>query len=84
MNFSEKDLEDIAEAVANGLEQRRRISVDIHDDHHQFVATLIKEREERRQLWIEMRIHLAKWGMVGVLTGVVTALWYWLKHNVHT
>lgn len=82
MNLTPTEISAIADAVAEGLEQRRRIKSDVHEDHHDFVAVLIEERDERRQLWIEMRSHLAKWGMAGVLTALGTAVWFWLKHSL--
>jgi hypothetical protein len=82
MALTPQEVDALSTALATALEKSGRQSSEAHADHHRFVEQLIEERQARTELWHELRDHLLKWGMIGVLTGLAAAVWFWLKHNL--
>lgn len=72
----------IAEAVVAALDERRAITDQQHEEHHQFVQVLIRREQERTAFWIEMRNHVAKAGALALVTATFYALWLLLKHKL--
>lgn len=78
MDITDDQLSSIADRIASRIGSRLEISREEHDQHHRFVQTLIEESEERRELWLEMRKSLAKWGAIGLLTAIgLAVVRYW-------
>lgn len=74
--------EEIAEALASILDQRRSVQECQHADHHRYIQTLIEREEERKGMYADLRGHLLKWGAVGLLSFLGAACWYWVKNHV--
>lgn len=70
------DLPDaVAKAVLEGLRAQRGIDDKEHAEHHRFIAAEIKRREELRELYKDLRRHLAQVGILGLVTVLATLLW---------
>ncbi len=72
--MTDADAEKIGIAVARALQGARSVSDSEHYDHHRWITERIKQAEASRQFWEEMRRHVVKWGLIGALTGLGTAL----------
>lgn len=87
--MDQQDIERITEAMAiamaRALQASRSVSDSEHFDHHRWISIKIKREEEMLKFWSDMRAHLAKWGMVGVASGVLYALYLgvrlWLRKS---
>lgn len=89
MSMTEEEQNRFAEkltmAMTTALQAARSVSDSIHYDHHQWLAAKIMREKEMLQLWKELRAHLAKWGMLGIASGLVYAIYLgvrvWLKNR---
>lgn len=51
-----------------------------HRRHHELV---IRQAEERAKFWADIRVSTARWGVIGVLTFAIVAMWQaFLKGHV--
>lgn len=82
--LSDDDLKKIATTIAENIGSRLEISRTEHDAHHRFVQTLIDEANDRRELWLDMRKHLMKWGMFGLIGVALTVFWFYLTAAVRS
>jgi hypothetical protein len=77
------DLENIIRGVVQGIEAERRASAavdyNLHKQHHEFVAVLIREHGERAELWGDVRKHVVRWGSIGVISGAAWLAWEGFK-----
>lgn len=69
------DIEAMAIAFAQVLQQSRSVSDSEHFDHHRWVSGRILAERQREEFWREMSKHIVKWGMVGVLSSVFYAMY---------
>ena len=81
--------EDIKKILVDVLEERARVTPEVHGQHHEWIAQQIKESEERaaaaldiakakRDLFLSMAKALAGTGMValgGYATGLLGKVW---------
>lgn len=51
------------------------------DGHRRFHEAEIARREERAQLYRDLRAHLAKWGVVGLLGWLAVVAWQAFLHG---
>lgn len=59
--------EELELIIDRALDKRSRIDVEAHQEHHEFVRTLI-EREHRRQvLWDEVLKQILGWGAIAAI-----------------
>lgn len=70
-----EDIESLAIAIGKALQQARSVSDSEHFDHHQWITAKIKREEVRRLFYERLTTHLINWGMVGVLSGTLYALY---------
>ena len=77
-----EQVQEIATALAEILDQRRAVEESEHAEHHQYIREQIEGQRERRELYAELRKHLVKWGAVGVISFVGMACWYWLRNHL--
>ena len=80
--LSEEDLTKIAESVRQRLHDERTVDVVTHKKHHDFIDTLITEKERdaaRKEKWLQVA---GGWGIVTALTIFTAAIWQYLKDHV--
>ena len=53
-----------------------------HRKHHHIYEAWIKEKQTRAARNEEIRRHVMKWGIVGVIMFTCTAIWQYIKHLV--
>lgn len=75
----------IATAMVRALQQARSVSDSEHFDHHRWISEKIKTEQWRAQFWKQMVEHVAKWGVISVISALVYAFWLgfkvWSKRN---
>ena len=77
------DAELLAQKFAEKLQQARSVSDSVHYDHHVWITERIEREKAKRLLIEELTRHVAKWGMVSVLSFVFYAVWLAAKDAVH-
>jgi len=60
-----------------------QLDPNLHARQHEWLAVKIEEEKTRASRNEEIRRHVEKWGIVGVLTFVVGAVWHWLSKGNH-
>jgi len=78
-----QDKEDFRDLVHEIFDKRRSIDDTTHAEDHAYIAICRKNVQKRKEFWEAMRVHLAKWGMLGVASWVFYALWHYFKHNLN-
>jgi hypothetical protein len=73
------DSKEIAQAVVEALESRRHISQEDHDLQHDYIKMQMNKESRRQEIWEAVKVHLAKYGAVAILTGLGIAVWNYLK-----
>lgn len=76
------DAKEIAREVAAILDERLAVTEKEHAEHHVFLRELIDERRRRREMYEDLRRHLAKWGAVGLLSFLGMVVWYWVRNHI--
>ena len=72
--LTEADLRALREIFTGGLED--------HADHHRWITAQISLEEKKAEFWRGMSAHVAKWGVVSVLTIIGYLVWDGLKHRL--
>lgn len=67
--------EDIEEIVS-------RLGCSQHAQHHEWLEAEIQRERESKEFWADLRKHVAKWGVVSVLTLLGYLLWRGFKNYV--
>lgn len=49
--------------------------------HKAYHDDVIETLREKKRLYSDLRSHLAKWGIVGALAFLATAVWYYVTHG---
>jgi fumarate reductase subunit D len=75
--------EDIAAKVVKALEESRTISYETHHYHHEFIDSLIDKNNKRTELYDKLKEHVAKAGLLGVITFILWSGWHYISHLVH-
>ncbi|NNF60708.1 MAG: hypothetical protein HKN06_05165 [Gammaproteobacteria bacterium] len=81
--LSSGEIAEIAEAVTSHLEKRRTLDVETHRKHHEYISSLIKEKETRKgrqEQWIRV---VGGWGIILAITAMAAAGWEYLKHRLN-
>ena len=73
---------EIASELACLLDERRSVQECQHAEHHRFIDELIKEKEERQKMYAELRTHLMKGGLWGMVSFLALAVWYWVRNHL--
>lgn len=77
--MNHEDAEILATAIAKALQQARSVSDSEHYDHHQWITERIEREKTWRKFWEKMTEHLANWGMISLISGLLYALWLGVK-----
>ena len=72
----------LATRFAEKLQQARSVSDSEHYDHHRWITAKIERENAWKGFWEDMQKHVAKWGMISVLTFMFYALWLGTKQAV--
>jgi hypothetical protein len=72
----------LVQEFARELDKRRSIDEKRHANHHAFIETLIEREKRAAERWEAVKTHIAKWGAVGVLSGCLLGLWFYLQHKI--
>ena len=81
--MDEIQVDKIAKAVLNQLEEQRTVDVETHRKHHEYIDTLITDSERiqaRKEQWIRV---VGGWGLILFITAVATAVWNYLKNHLN-
>ena len=73
------EAEKIAVAVVEALESKRQINQDTHHQHHDYIETLIIKENRLAEAWDQVKMHVAKFGSLGVVTFVAWACWHYFN-----
>lgn len=74
-----EDIDSLARAFAEALQQARSVSDSEHFDHHKWITARIEKEGARRLFWDEMTKHVVKWGVIGVVSGLLYALYLGIR-----
>lgn len=77
--MTENEIEHLAIAIAQALQQARSVSDSEHYDHHVWISSQIEREKASKAFWEKMSEHAAKWGMISVLSFAFYALWIGLR-----
>ncbi len=80
--MDEHDAELIARAVAGELERQRTIDVETHRKHHEFIDTLILDRDRRNDRIENLIKGVSVWIVILILTMVGLSIWNLVKFNL--
>lgn len=75
----EERAELFARKLAETLQQARSVSDSEHYDHHRWITMQIRKEEARAKFWEEMIKHVARWGILAVVSSTFLALWLGAK-----
>lgn len=81
--MNQQEIEAFVIGVVNELESRRDISRSDHREDHAWVRSKRLKEENMAKFWEAMRLHVIKWGVLGSITWVGYAVWYYFKHMVN-
>lgn len=73
--MTEDQVEHLSLAIAKALQQARSVSDSEHYDHHVWITERIERERAWRKFWENMAEHVAKWGMISVVSGLFYAAW---------
>ena len=82
MALEKEDINSITEALVTALNANRDVENIRHKEDHDFMYLLRKREERKQELWEAVKIHLAKWGSVGLITGLLAAIWLYAKQHL--
>lgn len=82
--ISEADAERISVAVAKALQAARSVSDSEHYGHHKWISAKRAREEAWRDVWVDLRKHVLKWGAVSLLTGFFYVIWLGIKAMVRS
>lgn len=80
--MSPEDVQRVAAALSEILNERRSVEETEHAEHHLFIREQIERERERREMYADLRRHLVKWGAVGVISFFGMAAWYWVRNHI--
>lgn len=88
MAISNDEMDQITQRVVYGLRHEYvdhfdNMSAEEHREHHIWIETEIAEKKTRIARNEEVRRHIMKWGIVGVLGFVITAAWHYITRGNH-
>lgn len=69
----------MALAMTRALQQARSVSDSEHFAHHVWITKQIEREQLRTEFWRQMLAHVAKWGVVSVVSATVFALYLGVK-----
>lgn len=58
----------------NGVE-RRATREAVHQEHHDFIKSLIEKEKRKQELWEKIQENVGSWAMIAILTFIVFASW---------
>ncbi len=79
MPESQPSMESLKAAIHAVFDERRGVDERTHRNHHQFIEAELQRRERRQALTEKIKAQVFGWGAIGVLGGVGTAVYQWLK-----
>lgn len=66
--MTEQEMEQLAAIMVRTISQARSVSDSEHYDHHRWIAGRIKADEWRADFWKQMVAHVAKVGIISLIT----------------
>jgi hypothetical protein len=82
MQLTDEDLKSITLSVLAALNSQRQVPEEQHVADHEFLKLMRVREETKQRLYNAMITHIAKWGAVGILTGLLAAGWLLLKQQL--
>jgi len=73
--------EEIKKSVNDIVTRLAAMPDEEHQEHHQFVKTMIREYEQRQQLRAAVINKIATGGAWALVAGLATLVWYGIKHK---
>lgn len=73
----------IKEAITEVLNDRDRLDAETHKEDHLYIGAKRKQAEAWGRFWDEMTKYIVKLGVLGVITIVGAAVWYYFVHLVN-
>ena len=80
--MKDDEIERIADAIKAALIGQYGLSAEEHARQHNWISAQIKHDEARAAFWDKMREHVARWGMISLLSAGGYALWLGVKSIV--
>lgn len=77
------EAEEIAEAVVGALERSRSISDETHHHHHDYIDALINRDTKRAEMYDQIKVHVAKFGALGIFGAVAMAVWHYFTEMIN-
>jgi len=71
-----------ARAAVKALQEAKFISDQDHRNHHDWITSKIKSEEARALLFEELTRHVAKWGIIGMLSFIFYGLYLAVKNGL--
>ena len=76
------EAEKIAAAVVSALESNRKLTPETHEIHHDYVDTLIIRDKKRADMYDQIKLHVVKYGALGVLGAIGIACWHYFQEMI--
>lgn len=82
MTPEEEQEERFAQTVIRVMDKRRDMSEPEHKEHHEWIKAKKIKEEKMAEFWEAMKMHVLKWGILGSVSWIGYALWYYFIHTV--
>lgn len=69
--------EEMKEIVHEVFDAKWAKEMDVHEDHHRFIDTMIKKEERAQQRWETIKTQVLGWGVIALIGSVGTAVYHW-------
>lgn len=73
----------VAKAVAMELDGRRSIDETTHQKQHNYIGIKMEKDKKWAEFWDALTKHIVKWGIIGAISVIGYALWYYIKHLIN-
>ena len=77
------EAEEIATAVVEALEVNRQINQETHHAHHDYIGVLINRDTKRAEMYDQVKLHMVKFGALGIFGAIGMAMWHYFTEMVH-
>jgi len=78
-----KEKKEFIETLVKVLDDRRNVGEIEHREHHDWTKARIQMEEKKAEFWEAMKMHVLKWGILGSVSWIGYAIWYYFVHMVH-
>jgi len=59
--------EKIKNIIETALEERSRVDIATHSEHHEFIQRFIEEQDRKQEMWETIKSQVLGWGIIAIV-----------------